>query len=89
MVNGKGASLYMQDGNTVINQKVAIDQNGKISGVAAGAVTADSTDAVNGSQLKQTNDNVAQNKADIAQNKADIAQNKADIAQNKADIAQN
>ena len=67
MVNGKGASLYMQDGNTVINQKVAIDQNGKISGVAAGAVTADSTDAVNGSQLKQTNDNVAQNKTDIAQ----------------------
>ena len=61
MVNGKGASLYMQDGNTVINQKVAIDQNGKISGVAAGAVTADSTDAVNGSQLKQTNDNVAKN----------------------------
>ena len=89
MVNGKGASLYMQDGNTVINQKVAIDQNGKISGVAAGAVTADSTDAVNGSQLKQTNDNVAQNKVDIAQNKVDIAQNKADIAQNKADIAQN
>ena len=86
MVNGKGASLYMQDGNTVINSKVAIDQNGKISGVAAGAVTADSTDAVNGSQLKQTNDNVAQNKADIAQNKADIAQNKTDIAQNKADI---
>ena len=79
MVNGKGASLYMQDGNTVINQKVAIDQNGKISGVAAGAITADSTDAVNGSQLKQTNDNVAQNKADIAQNKTDIAQNKADI----------
>ena len=89
MMNGKGASLYMQDGNTVINQKVAIDQNGKITGVAAGAITADSTDAVNGSQLKQTNDNVAQNKADIAQNKADIAQNKADIAQNKADIAQN
>lgn len=89
MVNGKGASLYMQDGNTVINSKVAIDQNGKISGVAAGAVTADSTDAVNGSQLKQTNDNVAQNKADIARNKADIVQNKADIAQNKADIAQN
>ena len=89
MVNGKGASLYMQDGNTIINSKVAIDQKGKITGVAAGAITADSTDAVNGSQLKQTNDNVAQNKVDIAQNKADIAQNKADIAQNKADIAQN
>ena len=89
MVNGKGASLYMQDGNTVINQKVAIDQNGKISGVAAGAVTADSTDAVNGSQLHAVATDVAQNKTDIAQNKADIAQNKADIAQNKADIAQN
>ena len=50
MVNGKGASLYMQDGNTVINQKVAIDQNGKISGVAAG--TAD-TDAVNVGQLNK------------------------------------
>ena len=61
MVNGKGASIYMQAGNTVINSKVAIDQNGKITGVAAGAVTADSTDAVNGSQLKQTNDNVASN----------------------------
>ena len=89
MVNGKGASLYMQDGNTVINQKVAIDQNGKISGVAAGAVTADSTDAVNGSQLHAVATDVAQNKTDIAQNKADIAQNKADIAQNKTDIAQN
>ena len=41
--------------------QVTIDENGKISGVAAGALTADSTDAVNGSQLKQTNDNVASN----------------------------
>ena len=103
MINGKGASLYMQDGTTVINNKVGIDQEGKITGVAAGEISATSKDAVNGSQLKQTNDKVdaldkrvtqneadiAQNKADIAQNKADIAQNKADIAQNKADIAQN
>ena len=89
MMNGKGASIYMQDGNTVINSKVAIDQNGKITGVAAGAVTAGSTDAVNGGQLHAVAADVAQNKADIAQNKADIAQNKADIAQNKADIAQN
>ena len=41
--------------------QVTIDEKGKISGVAAGAITADSTDAVNGSQLKQTNDNVASN----------------------------
>ena len=41
--------------------KVTIDENGKITGVAAGAVTADSTDAVNGSQLFNTNQNVAKN----------------------------
>ena len=69
--------------------KVTVAEDGKISGVAAGAVTADSTDAVNGSQLHQTNVDVAQNKADIAANRADIDKNKADIAQNKADIAQN
>ena len=68
MVNGKGASIYMQDGNTVINSQVAIDQTGKITGVAAGALTADSTDAVNGSQLKQTNDNVAKNTEAIDKN---------------------
>ena len=85
-----GASSIVLDGSNVkVNDKVTIDQNGKISGVAAGEVSSTSTDAINGSQLHQTNENVAQNKADIAQNKADIAQNKADIATNKADIAQN
>ena len=92
-----GASSIVLDGSNVkVNDKVTIDQNGKISGVAAGAVTADSTDAINGSQLNQTNENVAaldkrvtKNEADIAQNKADIAQNKADIATNKANIEKN
>ena len=76
--------------------KVTVAEDGKISGVAAGEISSTSTDAINGSQLHQTNENVAaldkrvtQNEADIAQNKADIAQNKADIAQNKADIAAN
>ena len=76
--------------------KVTVAEDGKISGVAAGAVTADSTDAVNGSQLHQTNENVAaldkrvtQNEADIAQNKADIAANRADIDKNRADIDKN
>ena len=69
--------------------KVTVAADGKISGVAAGAVTADSTDAVNGSQLHQTNENVAQNKADIAANRADIDKNKADIAANRADIDKN
>ena len=99
-----GASSIVLDGSNVkVNDKVTIDQNGKISGVAAGEISSTSTDAINGSQLHQTNENVAaldkrvtkneqdiaQNKADIAQNKADIATNKADIATNKANIAQN
>ena len=92
-----GASSIVLDGSNVkVNDKVTIDQDGKISGVAAGEVSKTSTDAINGSQLNQTNENVAaldkrvtQNEEDIAQNKADIAQNKADIAQNKADIVQN
>lgn len=41
--------------------KVTVAADGKISGVAAGAVTADSTDAVNGSQLYATNQEVANN----------------------------
>ena len=89
MVNGKGASLYMQDGNTVINQKVAIDQNGKISGVAAGAVTADSTDAVNGSQLKQTNDNVASNTAAIGKLDNRVTNLDNRVTNNTNAIAQN
>ena len=76
--------------------KVTVAEDGKISGVAAGEVSSTSTDAINGSQLHQTNENVAaldkrvtQNEADIATNKANIAQNAADIAANKANIAQN
>ena len=89
IINGKGASVYLQDGYTKINNKVIIDQDGKISGVAAGEVSSTSTDAINGSQLHQTNENVAQNKADIAANRADIDKNKADIAANRADIDKN
>ena len=85
-----GASSIVLDGSNVkVNDKVTIDQNGKISGVAAGEISSTSTDAINGSQLHQTNENVAQNKADIAQNKADIAANRTDIDKNAADIAQN
>ncbi|EBW5451584.1 hypothetical protein DPS78_26505, partial [Salmonella enterica subsp. enterica serovar Agona] len=37
----------------------------KITNLAAGTLAADSTDAVNGSQLFATNENVSQNTADI------------------------
>ena len=54
-----GASSIVLDGSNVkVNDKVTIDQNGKISGVAAGEVSSTSTDAINGSQLHQTNEKV-------------------------------
>ena len=85
-----GASSIVLDGSNVkVNDKVTIDQDGKISGVAAGEVSKTSTDAINGSQLNQTNENVAALDKRVTQNEADIVQNKANIAQNKADIAQN
>ena len=88
-ISNGASSIVLNGSNVKVNDKVTIDQDGKISGVAAGEVSKTSTDAINGSQLHQTNENVAQNKADIAQNKADIAANRADIDKNKADIAQN
>ena len=49
-----GASSIVLDGSNVkVNDKVTIDQNGKISGVAAGEVSKTSTDAINGGQLHQ------------------------------------
>ena len=88
-------SIMLGENGTTISGGLNV-AGSKITGVAAGEVSKTSTDAINGSQLHQTNENVAaldkrvtQNEADIAQNKADIAQNKADIAQNKADIATN
>lgn len=51
-----GASSIVLDGSNVkVNDKVTIDQNGKISGVAAGK---DATDAVNYGQLKETNNHI-------------------------------
>ena len=44
----------------------------KITNLAAGTLAADSTDAVNGSQLFATNENVSQNTTDIATNTANI-----------------
>ncbi|WP_244164169.1 YadA-like family protein [Caballeronia sordidicola] len=62
----------------------------KITNVAAGDISsATSTDAVNGSQLYATNQNVAANATAIAANTSDIATNAAAIATNTTDIAQN
>ncbi|ENE7908483.1 YadA-like family protein [Salmonella enterica] len=61
----------------------------KITNLAAGTLAADSTDAVNGSQLFDTNEKVDQNTADITTNTDSINQNTTDIAANTASINQN
>ncbi|MFS3558045.1 ESPR-type extended signal peptide-containing protein [Citrobacter braakii] len=61
----------------------------KITNLAAGTLAADSTDAVNGSQLFDTNEKVDQNTTDIATNTDSINQNTTDIAANTTSINQN
>ncbi|HAL1992617.1 YadA-like family protein, partial [Escherichia coli] len=61
----------------------------KITNVEDGTISDTSKDAVNGSQLKETKDDVATNTANIADNTADIATNTANIADNTTDIATN
>ncbi|WP_293694331.1 ESPR-type extended signal peptide-containing protein [uncultured Phascolarctobacterium sp.] len=57
-----GASSIVLDGSNVkVNDKVTIDQNGNIAGVADGDVKENSKDAVNGSQLYKTNQEVVNN----------------------------
>lgn len=86
MTNGL-SSIRMGNGGTVtINNRVTIDQSGKISGVAAGEISSTSTDAVNGSQLKATNDRVSQVEGNITEIKGDITNIKSDITNIKGDV---
>ena len=82
-----GASSIVLDGSNVkVNDKVTIDQNGKISGVARGEAD---TDAVNYGQLKETNDRVTANTEAIEANKTAIEANKTAIETNKTAIETN
>ena len=82
-----GASSIVLDGSNVkVNDKVTIDQDGKISGVAKGEISDTSTDAVNGSQLKATNDRVAANEAAIKNNAEAIGKLDGRVAANETAI---
>ena len=77
--NDKSSVKLDKDGTVTINNKVTVDQNGKVSGVSAGDISDTSTDAVNGSQLKATNDRVSQVEGDITNIKSDITDIKGDV----------
>ena len=77
--NDKSSVKLDKDGTVTINNKVTVDQNGKVSGVAAGDISDTSTDAVNGSQLKATNDRVSKVEGNITNIKSDITDIKGDV----------
>ncbi|MFP5655469.1 YadA-like family protein [Salmonella sp. 741265109_PST] len=85
-VAGLAEDALLWDGNTSAFSANHSGSDSKITNLAAGTLAADSTDAVNGSQLFATNENVSQNTTDIAANTTSINQNTTDIATNTTSI---
>ncbi|EAW8674615.1 autotransporter adhesin SadA [Salmonella enterica] len=85
-VAGLAEDALLWDGNTSAFSANHSGSDSKITNLAAGTLAADSTDAVNGSQLFATNENVSQNTTDIAANTDSINQNTTDIATNTTNI---
>ncbi|ELE6319315.1 YadA-like family protein [Salmonella enterica] len=71
-VAGLADDALLWDGNTSAFSANHSGSDSKITNLAAGTLAADSTDAVNGSQLFATNENVSQNTTDIATNTTSI-----------------
>ncbi|EDV3878331.1 hypothetical protein ZU39_003401 [Salmonella enterica subsp. enterica] len=88
-VAGLAEDALLWDGNTSAFSANHSGSDSKITNLAAGTLAADSTDAVNGSQLFDTNEKVDQNTTDIAANTTSINQNTTDITTNTASINQN
>ena len=76
---GEDALKWDKD-NCVFTAAHGTDATSKITNVKDGDLTAGSTDAVNGSQLKTTNDAVATNTTNIANNTSNIATNTTNIS---------
>ena len=78
-ISNGSSSITMDGSNVKVNDKVTIDQTGKISGVADGDISETSTDAINGSQLNDTNNRVTKVEGDITDIKGDIKDIKGNI----------
>ncbi|PSE45666.1 hypothetical protein C7G91_10260 [Acinetobacter nosocomialis] len=90
-LNSSGVTVNGGANGPVKLTNTGLDNGGnKITNVAAGTISASSTDAVNGSQLNTTNQNVttAQNTANTAVTNAAAAQNTANTAVTNAATAQ-
>ncbi len=95
--NNVGDALKGIDDNTlqwdslkkVYSAEHGSDATSTITNVKDGALSASSTDAVNGSQLKTTNDNVATNTTNITNLTGDVANNTTNITNLTNDVAAN
>jgi len=85
-ISNGSSSITMDGSNVKVNDKVTIDQTGKISGVADGDISKNSTDAVNGSQLNDTNNRVTKVEGDITKINTEITNIKGDITEIKGNI---
>ncbi|WP_301546383.1 ESPR-type extended signal peptide-containing protein, partial [Escherichia sp. MR] len=72
-------TLKWDDTAGVFTAAHGTEATSKITNVTAGELTETSTDAVNGSQLKTTNDNVATNTTNITNLTGDVANNTTNI----------
>ncbi|ASK20578.1 YadA-like family protein, partial [Halomonas sp. N3-2A] len=87
-----GAVMYDRDDNGDINYDsvtLAGEDGTKLTNVADGDISNDSSDAINGSQLHDTNQNVANNTTNIVDNSQRITNNEGNIADNSQRITTN
>ena len=89
-VNSLGEdALKWDDAAGVFTAAHGTEATSKITNVTAGELTETSTDAVNGSQLKTTNDNVATNTTNISNLTGEVANNTTNITNLTNDVAAN
>ena len=61
----KQIAMNGDEGTLKVGNSLTLDSTGKITGLSAGTIAADSTDAVNGSQLFETQQMIGQNASNI------------------------
>ncbi len=95
VVNNDGISIASSSNNGSNGQSVVLSSSGldnggnKVTNVLDGTIDVNSLDAINGSQLFETNENVTTNTTNISNNTTDIETNTTDISTNTTNIGTN
>ncbi|CAI1645733.1 Adhesin yadA precursor [Serratia fonticola] len=86
-LDGRAVKYDLNADGTVNHDRITLEgAPTQITNVKAGELSDTSTDAVNGSQLNATNEQVTNNTTNIANNTTDIATNTTNIANNTVNI---